>query len=109
MTPNDVIPEIRRAVNDPNAIRWSDAVIRSYLLAAEKEIVCSNPEFQYKTKVQNVEPVLLTSNTQEMTLTDDIQMAVVYYVAARIFSEDAEDSVNQRNAAFFLKLYKESL
>jgi hypothetical protein len=110
MTPTDLLTEIRQLISDEGSVRWTDAVLRSYMYACELDIVKLHPESQYHTRVAAIStPILLTDNASSFTIGVKYRNAMVHFVVYRVFSEDSEDINNQKLAAEHFKLYQESM
>lgn len=109
MTPNSVIPSIRRAIHDPNGTRWSDAVLRQYIYEGEIHIIGDHPEAQYGARVANPDPVLATANTDTLSIMDDYNVALTHYVAYQALIEDSDDENNLKLAMAHYKLYQEAI
>lgn len=109
MTPNSVISSVRRAIHDPNGTRWSDAVLRQYILEGEKIIVDKHPEAQYVNKVMSFDPALATANTDSLTIDDGYSVAMTHYVASRCLGEDGDDSSNLKLSLTLLQQFQEAL
>lgn len=110
MTPTDILTEIRQLITDDNSARWTDTVLRSYMYAAELDIVKLHPESQYHTRVAAIStPILLTDNSSSFTIGVRYRNAMIHFVVYRVFSEDADDINNQKLAAEHFKLYQESM
>jgi len=109
MTPADSIDDIRGAISDETSVRWTDAVLRRYMLDAELRIVRDHPESQYHTRLSNSVPVLLANNTDSFTVGSSWRDAIVHYVAFRVFSEDNEDVQNAGNAKTQFALFEGSM
>lgn len=108
-TAGDVISGARLALNDPSAVRWTNAVLFGYILAAEQRMSGDHPECQYDTKVENPEPVLLTQLTDSTTIVFGYLSSLIHYVAYRCFLEDSDDAANQKLAMNHLQLYKDNM
>jgi len=106
---SQIITEVRAALNDPNAIRWTNAALFNYLYAAEQFTAGNHPETQYADKIENPLPVLLTQLTDYTTISVEHYFALVHFVCYRVFLEDSDDAGNQKLAMNHLQLYKDSL
>lgn len=102
-TAGQIITEVRDALNDVNAVRWTQAKLYRYIFAAEQFIVGNHPEVQYSEKVENPEPVLLTNLTDETTISITHYPSIVAYVVSRCFAEDSDDSGTTRQAQFWMQ------
>jgi len=109
MTPDDFLADIRSVISDETSVRWTDAVLRRYILDAELRIVRDHPESQYHTRMVNSVPVLLTSNTDSLTVGSSWRNALIHYVAFRVFSEDSEDAANAALAKTHYALFEGSM
>lgn len=102
VTAGQIITEVRDALNDPNATRWTNAKLYRYIFAAEQYISGNHPETQYSEKVENPAPVLLSNLTDETTISITHYPAIVAYVVSRAFSEDSDDSGSMKQAQFWM-------
>ena len=109
MTPADILSDIRSAISDESSGRWTDTVLRTYMLDAELRIVRDHPESQYHTRLANSVPALLTSNTDSLTVGASWRNAVIHFVAFRVFSEDGEDTANAALAKSHYALFEGSM
>lgn len=96
----DVLGELRDQISDATAVRWSNTSLYRYLLDGEREIISRHPESQYVDRVENVDPVLLTDASTDLTISDQWTTALVHYAAYRTFGEDSDDVANMNLAAF---------
>ena len=108
-TAGQIITEVRLALNDINATRWSDVTLYRYIFAGEQYTAGNHPETQYSEKVENPEPVLLTSLTDFTTISVTHYPALVAYVTSRAFSEDSDDSGSIKQADFWMNQYSQFL
>lgn len=109
MTPNDILSDIRSAISDESSVRWTDAVLRRYMLDAELRIVRDHPESQYHTRLANSVPTLLANNTDSLTVGSSWRNAVIHFVAFRVFSEDSDDAANAALAKTHYALFEGSM
>jgi len=109
MTPADLISDIRSVISDESSVRWTDTVLRTYMLDAELRIVRDHPEAQYYTRLANSVPILLASNTDSFTVSPSWRNAIMHYVAFRVFSEDSEDVANAALAKTHYALFEGSV
>jgi len=106
---SEVFNEVKDALNDPNAVRWTNAKLYRYLLEAERMIASNHPETQYDGKVENVAPALLTATTDYTTIHSDHAPALVHYMCFRAFTEDSDSAGNQKLSQYHFQLYKNAL
>ena len=104
-----IFSEVRDALNDANATRWTNAKLYRYLFAAEQYTSGNHPECQYSDKVENPAPVLLTALTDYTTISITHYPALVAYIVSRCFGEDSDDSGSMKQSAFWMQQYREFL
>jgi hypothetical protein len=105
MTFADCKTEIRDAISDNAEIRWSDTVLRSFAFSWEMDLVGRHPEAQYRVRVSNPTPVLLTANTQEFTVSDDYRESLIHFCAFKALGGDSDDAANLVLSREHFKLY----
>lgn len=112
VTAGQVIQEVRDALNDPNAVRWTNTTLYRYILAGEQLMAGNHPETQLSDddpKVDFPTPVLLSNTTDYTTISYEHHTSLVHFVVARCFLEDADDSQNAKLAERHMQLYRETL
>lgn len=109
ITAAPVITDIRSAVTDPNATRWTNTVLFTYIFAGENLIVGLHPEAQYHTRVAKATVTLCTATTDSLTIDASWQTALVHYCCFRVFGEDSDSEGNAKLAAFHYKMYQEAM
>ena len=109
VTAGQIITEVRDALNDSSAVRWTDPKLYRYIFAAEQYIVGNHPETQYSDKVENPDPVLLSNTTDSTTVSMTHYPAIVAYVVSRCFAEDSDDSGSLKQAQYWMNVCKEFL
>ena len=109
MTSGDIETDVRAAITDPSATRWTAATLRLYIFAGETLIVDLHPEAQFHTRVKRVTPTLPTATTDVLTIDDSWRIPLTHYVAARCFAEDSDAEGNLKLSAFHYKLFEEAM
>lgn len=110
MTAGDIITDARMALNDPSAVRWTNAAsMYLYILDGESLIADLHPESQYISHVTNSTPTLSTATTDVLTIGADWKTALVHYVAYRCFLEDSDAAGNAKLSAQHYQLFREAV
>jgi hypothetical protein len=102
-----VVTDVRAALTDPNATRWTNTTLYAYIFAGEKIIVELHPEAQYHTRVAKATVTLCTALTDTLTIGEHWQDALTHYVAWRCFLEDSDSEGNAKLAAIHYKSFQE--